>query len=89
MRDINSDRAFTVMNDRPQSGAAIKDGNIEFMQNRRIPADDGRGMGENLDEMDEFGNGIRVPATYYMQMFRTGVDKSTQREVQAKTDMPA
>ena len=89
MRDINSDRAFTVMNDRSQSGSAIKNGNIEFMQNRRIPADDGRGMGENLDEMDEFGNGIRVPASYYLQIYRAGKDKSTQREVQAKTDTPA
>lgn len=46
-------------------------------------------MGENLDEMDEFGNGIRVPASYYLQIYRAGADKSAQREVQAKTDTPA
>jgi hypothetical protein len=39
------------------------------MQNRRIPDDDFRGMGEWLDEKDENGNGIRVSATYYIDIF--------------------
>jgi len=43
---------------------------IELMQNRRIPSDDGRGMGEWLDEHDEHYNGIRVPASYHVQIFR-------------------
>ena len=30
---------------------------------------DGKGMGEWLDEKDEDGYGIRVPATYYLQIF--------------------
>ena len=62
----DGDRVFTVMNGRSQGGSALSPGNIEFMQNRRIPADDGRGMGEYLDEKDSLGNGIRVPATYYV-----------------------
>lgn len=65
----DGDRVFTVMNGRSQGGSALSPGNIELMQNRRIPADDARGMGEYLDEKDALGNGIRVPATYYVQLF--------------------
>jgi len=36
------------------------------MQNRRIPADDMRGMGEWLNEHTKAGKGIRVPATYHV-----------------------
>ena len=38
IKDIYSDRVFTVMNDRPQAGSALKEGAIQLMQNRRIPA---------------------------------------------------
>jgi hypothetical protein len=69
MKDINSERMFTVMNDRSQGGSALSDGTIEFMQNRRIPADDSRGMGEWVNEKDQLGKGIRVPATYHVQIF--------------------
>lgn len=59
-------KKFTVLNDRAQSAAALTPGGIQFMQNRRIPANDHRGLDEFLDERNEFGNGIRVPATYYV-----------------------
>ena len=66
MKDASSDRVFTVMNDRAQAGAALFPGNIELMQNRRIDADDDKGVGENLNEVDDYGKGYRVPATYYV-----------------------
>ena len=59
------------------------------MQNRRIPADDNRGMGEYMNEVDELGHGIRVPATYYIQIFDQSETASLQRKVQlGKTDHP-
>jgi hypothetical protein len=39
------------------------------MQNRRIPDDDSRGMGEWLNEKDQNGRGIRVTSTYYIDLF--------------------
>lgn len=54
------------MNDRSQGGSVIKNGRIELMQNRRLNVDDSRGMGEPLNETDANGNGISVPATYYV-----------------------
>jgi hypothetical protein len=38
------------------------------MQHRRIPADDGKGMGEWLNELDQFNRSIRVSATYYVNI---------------------
>jgi lysosomal alpha-mannosidase len=45
-------KKFTVMNSRAQGGSSLNEGQIEFMQNRYIPADDLRGMGEFLEERD-------------------------------------
>jgi len=81
MNEVNSNRTFTVMNSRSQSGSALTPGGIQFMQHRRIPADDGRGMGENLNELDAAGNGIRVPATYYLQIFDSAKTPSYQRQM--------
>ena len=39
------------------------------MQNRRLNLEDWRGMGEPLNETYWNGNGISVPATYYVQLF--------------------
>ena len=82
-------RVFTVMNDRSQGGSALSDGTIEFMQNRRIPADDQRGMGEWLNETDSNGNAIRVPATYHVQIFDEDKIQNSQRKVQMLIDSPA
>ena len=54
------------MNDRSQGGSALKPGTIELVQNRESPVDDNKGLGEPLQEKDEFGNGIRVRATYFV-----------------------
>lgn len=85
----DGDRVFTVMNDRSQSGACLSPGNIELMQNRLVPADDGKGMGEWLVEEGEDGHLIRVPATYYVQIFNEKTSKSLQRLVQKKQESPA
>jgi hypothetical protein len=89
MKDVHSTRQFSVCNDRSQGGSALTKGGIQFMQNRRIPADDHRGMDEFLDERDEYGNGIRVPASYYVQVFDSQVRQSNQRKMQQKVDDPA
>ena len=70
---------MTVLNDRAQGGSSLRDGTIELMQNRKIPADDGKGVGEWLMELGETGKGMQVKATYQMLLNR--VDKaSAQRQ---------
>ena len=66
MKDINSERVFSVINGKSQGGSALWKGNIELMQNRYVPANDHLGMDEYLTERDENGNGIRVFNTYYV-----------------------
>lgn len=70
---------MTVMNDRSQGGSVIEQGRIELMQNRRLNVDDGRGVGEALNETTSTGVGITVPATYYVQYFNRLTQKSLQR----------
>lgn len=49
------------------------------MQNRRIPADDKRGMEEFLDEKDG-DQGIKVSATYFVNL-TFGQQSDAQRRV--------
>jgi len=79
---------MTVSNDRSQTGSALENGRIEFLQNRRIPCDDGKGVSEFLNETDSSGHGIRVPATYYMQISNSTQRPSQQRRTQQKNSDP-
>lgn len=58
------------------------------MQNRRDNLDDWRGVGEALNEKDSQGNGISVPATYYVQYFNTQKRTALQRQIQMIVDAP-
>lgn len=91
MRDFaNSDLQVTIMNDRPQGGAAdLSDSaTIELMQHRRLLADDNLGLVMHLNETDADGLGQRVNARYYLQIFDTQKGKSMQRWQQIQTDQP-
>ena len=57
------------MNDRPQGGSVLKQGRVELMQSRRTYYDDWRGMGEGLNETDEYGKGRTVIAIYHVHIF--------------------
>lgn len=76
------------MNDRSQGGSVLEDGSIEIMQNRRLLHDDGRGVGEALNETNSNGYGIQVNTRYFLQVFNTTKAKSLQRETQLVIDEP-
>ena len=82
IRDEITGLQMTVMNSHTQGGSSLKQGRIELMQNRRISSQDNRGMIEPLDELDEDGNGITVPATYFVQLFNSKKTASLQRKYQ-------
>jgi lysosomal alpha-mannosidase len=46
------------MTPRSQGGSSLSKGTIEVMHQRRLYYDDSRGVGEPLNETDEYGNGI-------------------------------
>jgi len=88
IRDEKKQLQFTLMNDRAQGGSSLTPGSLELMQNRRIAADDNKGVNEFLNETDSNGQGQRVPATYYVQLFNTSTGASKQRLIQMRTDDP-
>jgi len=88
IKDITSGIQFTVSNDRSQGGSSLKEGRLELMQNRRIPCDDNKGVNEFLNETDASGNGLRVPATYYVQLNDRAHRPSFQRKIQQKVADP-
>ena len=57
-RADGSNTQLTVMNDRSQGGSVLASGSVEIMQNRRLMYDDGRGVGESLNETNDNGVGI-------------------------------
>jgi len=86
---INTDnQQVTVMTDRAQGGTMYKTGRIELMQNRRMYFDDGRGVNEALNETNQYGFGLQVPASYYIQLFNKQSTQSFQRIRQVETDQP-
>ena len=78
-------RFFTVLNDRSQGGSNLQEGTIELMQNRRVESQDLRGMTEPLNETDAHGNGIRVPASYWLQVSKNVSKRIAQMQI---TDRP-
>lgn len=54
------------MTPRSLGGSSLTKGMVEVMHNRRMYKDDGRGVGEALNETDADGNGMRVTTTYYL-----------------------
>lgn len=48
IKDAN--KSLFVLNDRSQAGSSYNNGNIEIMIQRRLTQDDGRGVGEALNE---------------------------------------
>ncbi|TYZ68389.1 hypothetical protein PybrP1_003372 [[Pythium] brassicae (nom. inval.)] len=47
---------LNIVTDRAQGAASLQDGQVEVMVHRRLLADDGKGVGENLNETESFYN---------------------------------
>nr|KYP55020.1 Lysosomal alpha-mannosidase [Cajanus cajan] len=75
---------FSVLVDRATGGASIKDGEVELMLHRRILHDDGRGVGEPLDEQVCINNnktceGLTVRGNYYISIHKVGAGSRWRR----------
>ena len=88
IRSTKNTMQLTVMNDRSQGGSVLSNGMIEIMQNRRLLHDDGRGVGEPLNEVNSDGEGIQVNTRYFVQLFDYSATASKQREMQLQIDEP-
>ena len=61
----DADHQLTVVNDRPQGGTSLKDGEIEVMIHRRLLYDDAFGVNEALNE-EAFGAGLVAKGHHYI-----------------------
>lgn len=52
-QDTASGNVLSIVTDRSQGGASLRDGELELMVHRRLQADDARGVGEPLNETGE------------------------------------
>jgi len=88
MRDTTKNVQVTVMNQHSQGGGVIQNGSIELMQNRRLLADDNKGVDEALNETQPDGRGIAVNTKYFLSFTDLSKASSTQRKTQLLTDEP-
>ncbi|XP_065878409.1 alpha-mannosidase isoform X2 [Euphorbia lathyris] len=73
---------LSVLVDRAVGGASITDGQVELMLHRRMIYDDGRGVGEPLDEsvcVDDKCEGLTVRGKYYVSIDKLGSGSSWRR----------
>ncbi|KAL5063661.1 hypothetical protein RYX36_025398 [Vicia faba] len=76
---------FSVLVDRATGGSSIKDGEVELMLHRRLTNDDGRGVGEPLDEevctqdVNVTCEGLRVRGNYYISIDNVGAGSRWRR----------
>ena len=63
---------MSILVDRTQGGASLRDGELEFMLHRRLTMDDGRGVGEPLSEPGLDGKGLITTGIHYLQLAKFG-----------------
>ena len=80
MRDLNSNKTVTLLNDRSQGGTVLRQGEFEIMIHRRLLVDDSRGVGEPLNERDENLLGIKQVFRHYL------IFGDSYRKVQKRND---
>ncbi|XP_016995055.2 lysosomal alpha-mannosidase [Drosophila takahashii] len=60
----DDEKRITLLNDRAQGGASLKDGELELMLHRRLLSDDAFGVGEALNET-QYGTGLIARGKIY------------------------
>ena len=83
-----------ILNDRSQGATSLRDGEIEFMIQRRMYKDDGRGVGEALNETNPDsldGRGIQTNFKHFLRFYNNTEQHDVvqnSRWMQREIDMP-
>jgi lysosomal alpha-mannosidase len=81
VQDQQADLRLTVVTEQSHGGASIHDGQVEIMLHRRLLRDDGRGVGEALNETGLSGRGLVVRTKQYVTLDSILKSGDTQREL--------
>eukprot|EP01016_Furgasonia_blochmanni_P028903 TRINITY_DN3043_c0_g1_i1.p1 TRINITY_DN3043_c0_g1~~TRINITY_DN3043_c0_g1_i1.p1 ORF type:complete len:648 (-),score=135.17 TRINITY_DN3043_c0_g1_i1:62-2005(-) len=90
LKDEKLNKRLVVLSDRAQGGSSLNEAEMELMIQRRLLADDRRGVDEALDERDNDNQymGIIVRMTHFL-LFTDGDDTyNLQRQQQLAMDNP-
>ncbi|XP_019848841.1 PREDICTED: lysosomal alpha-mannosidase-like [Amphimedon queenslandica] len=79
IKDEEKKTQFTVLNDRAQGGSSLADGSLELMVHRRLLFDDGRGVGQALDEKGLSGEGLVTRGKHLLILDTIDESAYTQR----------
>ena len=74
---------LTLLTDRSQGAASLADGQVEVMVHRRLVHDDGRGVGEALNEPGIDGNGLQVVGVHRVLVAAPGAATARPHRRQA------
>ena len=82
-------QGMAVLVDRSQGCSSQQNGELEFMVHRRLLHDDGRGVGEPLNEPGVDGQGLTVTGSHYLLLAPTKLLAAQARSLQAQVFAPA
>jgi len=79
---------LAILNDRSQAGSSLNDGQLELMIQRRLTMDDGRGVGEPLNETGLDGRGLIVTGVHTVILAPTASLATITRGLQQRVYAP-
>jgi len=87
MTDPNTKERLFIMPDRAQGGTSPYHGSLELMIHRRLLRDDGKGVTQNLNEVDWDGQGMRQWVTHNILLSKADYLAPSYRQVQMDRDV--
>ncbi|XP_072039300.1 lysosomal alpha-mannosidase-like [Amphiura filiformis] len=78
---MDDKKQLTVLNDRSQGGASLKNGSMELMVHRRCLKDDSRGVGEPLNETGQYGDGLMIRGKHLVTLSIPGMAAAMHRTI--------
>ena len=79
IKDATTGVTFSIANDRTQGCASLADGSLEVMIQRRLLHDDGRGVGEPLNETGIDGKGLIIRTLHRVSLAASAVAGAAAR----------
>lgn len=75
------------MTDRSCGGTSLEEGQLEIMVHRRLVRDDSRGVGEPLNELNQYNSdGLEQKVRHWIVFYDSNVHKLKPREYQKNSD---